>query len=70
VKQPGQPAQVATVDVGLFSVGLVGGPPRARSVAAAPGRPLLSGTADGRIWSFNGTTWVPTAAGRDPRYPG
>ena len=70
VKQPGQPAQVATVDLGLFSVNLLGGPPRARSVAAAPGRPLLSGTADGRIWQFNGTTWVPSTAGRDPRYPG
>ena len=67
---PGQPAQVATVDLGLFSVRLLGGPPRARSVAAGPGRPLLSGTADGQIWQFNGSTWVPLVAGRQPRYPG
>lgn len=70
VKQPGQPPQVATVDLGLFSVRLLGGPPRARSVAAAPDRPLLSGTADGQIWQFNGSTWVPLVPGRQPRYPG
>ena len=70
VEDPGQPAQVATVDLGLFSVRLLGGPPRARSVAAGPGRPLLSGTADGQIWQFNGSTWVPLVAGRQPRYPG
>ena len=70
VKDPGQPAQVATVDLGLFSVRLLGGPPRARSVAAGPNRPLLSGTADGQIWQFNGSTWVPLVAGRQPRYPG
>lgn len=69
-KQTGQPAQVATVDLGLFSVHQLAGPPRARSVAAAPDRPLLSGTADGQIWQFNGSTWVPLAPGRQPRYPG
>lgn len=65
-----QPAQVATVDLGLFRMRYLGGPPRARSVAAAPDRAVLSGTADGQIWSFNGATWVPALEGRQPRYPG
>lgn len=69
-KEPGQPPQVATVDLGLFTVRLLGGPPHARTVAAAPARPLLSGTADGQIWQFNGTTWIPAMPGRQPRYPG
>ncbi len=70
VTDPGQPPQVATVELGLFSVRVLGGPPRARSLAAAPDRPLLSGTSDGQIWQFNGTTWIPLAPGRQPRYPG
>lgn len=65
-----QPAQVATVDLGLLTVHYLGGPPRARTVAAAPNRPILSGTADGQIWYFNGSTWIPAVAGRQPRYPG
>lgn len=70
IRQPDQPPQVSTVDLGLFSSRLLGGPPRARSVAAAPGRPLLSGTADAQIWQFNGSTWVPLTQGQHPRYPG
>jgi len=31
---------------------------------------VLSGTADGQIWQFNGSTWTPLTAGRQPRYPG
>jgi hypothetical protein len=65
-----QPAQVATVDLGLYTLRYLGGPPRARTVAAAPDRAVLSGTADGRIWAFNGATWVPAVEGRQPRYPG
>ncbi len=65
-----QPPQVATVDLGLFTLRYLGGPPRARTVAAAPDRPLLSGTGDGQIWSFNGSTWIPSVPGRSPRYPG
>lgn len=65
-----QPAQVATVDLGLYTMRYLGGPPRARTVAAAPDRAVLSGTADGQIWSFNGATWVPVLEGRQPRYPG
>jgi hypothetical protein len=64
------PAQVATVELGLFTVRYLGGPPRARTVAAAPDKPLLSGTADGQIWAFNGSTWIPALPGRMPRYPG
>lgn len=70
VEDPGHPSQVATVDLGLLSARLLGGPPRARTVAAGPNRPLLSGTADGQIWQFNGSTWIPLVAGRQPRYPG
>lgn len=70
VSQPDQPAQVAMVDLGLYSTRLLGGPPRARTVAAAPDRPVLSSTADGQIWQFNGSTWTPLTAGRQPRYPG
>ena len=70
VTPPDQPAQVAMVDLGLYSARLLGGPPRARTVAAAPDRPVLSGTADGQIWQFNGSTWTPLTAGRQPRYPG
>jgi len=70
VTQPDQPPQVAMVDLGLYSTRLLGGPPRARTVAAAPERPVLSGTADGQIWQFNGSTWTPLTAGRQPRYPG
>lgn len=66
----GQPPQIATVDLGLLTVRYLGGPPQARTVAAAPDRPILSGTADGQIWYFNGTTWIPTTSGRQPRYPG
>lgn len=65
-----QPAQVATVDLGLFTVRYLGGPPQARTLAAAPDRTFLSGTADGRVWAFNGSTWVPGIVGRSPRYPG
>lgn len=65
-----QPPQVATIDLGLLTVRFLGGPPRARTVAAAPDRPILSGTADGQIWYFNGTTWIPATQGSDPRYPG
>lgn len=65
-----QPAQVATVELGLFTLRYLGGPPRARTVAAAPDKPLLSGTGDGQIWSFNGSTWIPSVPGRSPRYPG
>ncbi len=65
-----QPPQVVTVDLGLFTLRYLGGPPRARTLAAAPNLPLLSGTADGQIWSFNGAIWVPAVAGRSPRYPG
>lgn len=67
---PGQPSQVVTVDLGLFTLNYLGGPPRARTLAAAPDRPLLSGTADGQVWSFSGSTWVPLLQGRAPRYPG
>ena len=67
---PDQPPQVGSVDLGLFSVRLLDGPPLARTVAAAPDRPLLSGTKDGQIWQFNGNTWVPLTQGRQPRYPG
>jgi hemin uptake protein HemP len=70
LKPPEQPAQVVTVDLSLLALGYLGGPPQARSVAAAPDRPFLSGTADGQIWSFNGATWIPAVAGRQPRYPG
>jgi hypothetical protein len=70
IRQPDQPPQIAAVDLGLFSSRLLGGPPRARTVAAAPDRPLLSGTADAQVWQFNGNTWVPLTQGRDPRYPG
>lgn len=70
VEEPGQPSQVTTIDLGLLSPRLLGGPPRARTVAAGPNRPLLSGTADGQIWQFNGSTWIPVVAGRQPRYPG
>jgi hypothetical protein len=66
----GQPPLVSTIDLGLLTVGQLGGPPRARTVTAAPDRPILSGTADGRIWYFNGTTWIPATTGRQPRYPG
>jgi hypothetical protein len=65
-----QPAQVATVDLGLYTMRYLGGPPQARTVAAAPDRAVLSGTADGQIWAFNGATWVPVLDGRQPRYPG
>lgn len=65
-----QPAQVATVDLGLYTMRYLGGPPRASSVAAAPDRAVLSGTAEGQIWAFNGSTWVPVTEGRQPRYPG
>lgn len=70
VKPEGQPAQIATVELALYGVRLLGGPPRAETVAAAPNRPLLSGTADGRIWGFNGSTWVSQTTGQQPRYPG
>jgi hypothetical protein len=70
IAPPEQPPQVATIDLGLLTVRFLGGPPRARTVAAAPERPILSGTADGEIWYFNGTTWIPTTTGRQPRYPG
>ncbi|MEZ5119786.1 MAG: LpqB family beta-propeller domain-containing protein [Candidatus Nanopelagicales bacterium] len=70
IKQPNQPPQVGSVDLGLFSVRLLGGPPLASTVAAAPDRPLLSGTEDGQVWQFNGNTWVPLTQGRQPRYPG
>ncbi len=65
-----QPPQVATIDLGLLAVRYLGGPPRARTVAAAPDRPILSGTGDGQIWYFNGATWIPATSGRQPRYPG
>jgi hypothetical protein len=70
VQMGDDPASVATVDLGTYEVGFLGGPPRADSVAAAPSRPLLSGTRDGQIWQFNGTAWIPVTSGRAPRYPG
>lgn len=70
VRSPGEPPQVAQVELGFYTVRLLPGPPRARTVAAAPNRLLLSGSADGRIWGFNGTTWIPQTLGQQPRYPG
>lgn len=70
VRSPQQPPQVALVDVTAYTVRLLPAPPRARTLAAAPDRPLLAGTGDGRIWGFNGATWVLQTSGQQPRYPG
>lgn len=40
------------------------------AVAAAPGRPLLAGTADGRVWQDSGLGWRTLSRGSDPAYSG
>ncbi len=40
------------------------------SVAAAPQRPLLVGTTDGRLWEDTGLSWREVARGFDPSYAG
>lgn len=40
------------------------------TVAAAPGRPLLAGTADGRVWQDSGLGWRTLSRGSDPSYSG
>lgn len=40
------------------------------SIAAAPGRPVLVATADGRVWQYSGFEWARLAEGSDPTYPG
>ncbi len=40
------------------------------TIAAAPGRPLLTGTDDGTLWTDTDVGWVQVGRGRNPAYPG
>jgi hypothetical protein len=39
-------------------------------IAAAPDRPLLAATDDGRVWQDTALGWRAVSRGRDPGYPG
>jgi len=62
-----QPYSVA-IDATLRQVG--GALPGLGGIAAAPDRPLLGATRDGRVWRDSGAGWRLVGRGRSPLYPG
>lgn len=69
-REAGSPAQTFLVELGVYESVSTGAPPRARTVTAAPGAPMLAASRDNRIWAFRDNAWVPVLIGQDPRYPG
>ncbi len=57
-----------TTDGTLHQVG--GALPGLETIAAAPDRPLLGGTHEGRVWRDSGTGWRFVSRGTSPVYPG
>lgn len=62
--------QVYEIDLNRSSVRSLGAPPAPIRIAAAPGRPILVGTADGVVMAGVGSTWEIIATGSGPAYPG
>ena len=58
------------VDIGHGSARPFGAPVEPRSVAAAPGRVVLAGAGDGRIWQYASGRWTAGPDGAAPAYPG
>jgi hypothetical protein len=52
------------------SIDSEGGVLGAVSVAAAPGKPNLVGSSEGKIYDVLGGAWLPLTSGVSPTYPG
>lgn len=61
--------QVFLVDTSGWQVTQLGAIP-AQSVTAAPGRPVLVGGQDAKVYQASGRQWEVVGPGRDPAYPG
>ena len=58
------------VDPGGTAVRVAGTLPGLATIAAAPGRPLMVGTDDGKVYQDSDSGWREVGPGRDPIYPG
>jgi hypothetical protein len=68
---PDAPVGPHQVDINGFSVNSQGTIPAASSLAAAPGKPLIVGTSDGKLVKQDGLrAWTPVGEGQLPTYPG
>lgn len=61
---------VYEIDLSRAQVRSIGNPPSPVRLAAAPGRPILGGTSQDRIWSYTTGPWQPGPRGSSPAYPG
>lgn len=62
--------QVYEIDLNRSSVRSLGAPPAPIRIAAAPGKPILVGTADGVVMAGVGSNWEIVSTGSGPAYPG
>lgn len=62
--------QAFSVDTARGRVRALGAPEEAQTIAAAPGRPILVGAADGRLYQLSAGTWRPRTTASAPAYPG
>ncbi len=62
--------QLRSVSVDGYAVTPLSTTGNLRTIAVAPGRPLLGGTGAGLVVESSGRTWRKLTTGRDPAYPG
>jgi Lipoprotein LpqB beta-propeller domain len=58
------------IDADSTAVSAAGSLDGVGGIAAAPGRPLLAVTADGKLWADRGFGWRQEGTGSDVSYPG
>ena len=66
----GSELQAFTVNLAVGSIRSEGGVLGAVSIAAAPGKPNLVGSAEGKIYEELAGAWLPGTSGVSPAYPG
>ena len=66
----GSELQAFTVNLAVGSIRSEGGVLGAVSIAAAPGKPNLVGSAEGKIYEELTGAWLPRTSGVSPAYPG
>ena len=66
----GSELQAFTVNLAVGSIRSEGGVLGAVSIAAAPGKPNLVGSAEGKIYEELAGAWLPRTSGVSPAYPG